>query len=116
MSDTKHTPTPWAVFEHVDHSGLAMGPPYTDDILRGHVQSVCTISGSHYHPEYRRACAVDDTDRANAELIVKAVNSYQPMLDALKRVQECDSSITELCTACRVRVAAAISLAEGKTK
>jgi hypothetical protein len=111
------TPTPWAVFEHVDHSGLAIGPPYTDDILKGHVRSACTISGSHYHPKYRRACAVDDTDRANAELIVKAVNSYSAMLEALKALSHYpDSNVGSDWKPVFDQARAAISLAEGKTK
>lgn len=88
MEKIEHTPIPWAVFEHADHSGLQIGPPYPEnDILAGNVRDVCGIRGSHYHPEYKRACAVDDLDRANAAFIVRACNSFDALLDACKALQ-----------------------------
>jgi hypothetical protein len=63
--ETKFTEGPWIVFEHLDSSGLEIGPPYSEEYLKGHVRDVCKISGY-------RADGVTDQHRANARLIAAA--------------------------------------------
>lgn len=66
---TKFTPGPWSVFEHRDHSGLCIGPRYTEPYFTdGEVSDVCTISGG--------GRAVDDLKRANALLISAAPDLF----------------------------------------
>jgi hypothetical protein len=60
---TKHTPAPWGIFEHRDHSGICVGPPYTESYFRdGEVRDVCRIGNN----------SVNDEMRANARLIAAA--------------------------------------------
>jgi hypothetical protein len=76
----KHTPLPWAVFEHADHSGIEIGPPYTEPYLKGNVRDVCTIrSNSGGYPR-----SMSPEQKANADLIVRAVNCHDDLLEALK--------------------------------
>lgn len=66
MSDTKHTPTPWTRDRFLTAIWAGADPDHW--IASTNVESGGSIE--------ERA--------ANAEFIVKAVNAYQPMLDALK--------------------------------
>lgn len=73
------TPGPWAIFEHRDHSGIAIGPRYNKPYFTdGEVEHVCRIS-----PPGR---AVNDEERANAALIVRAVNAHDDLVEALERL------------------------------
>ena len=97
MSDTKHTPTPW---KRIDLFPTLI---WADDNKQAQhwiaTTNVDTVASSA------------EEKSANAELIVKAVNSYQPMLDVLLvlRRHYTDNASLEL-------IDSVISLAEGKTK
>lgn len=79
-----HTPTPWSIFEHADHSGLEIGPPYPDSILngalKGNVQDICGIrAAKDTYP-----CKCSSKQKADAEFIVRAVNNFDSLLEACK--------------------------------
>lgn len=76
----KHTALPWTVFEEKDHSGIQIGPPYTDEYLKGHVRGVCSIRSTSGHPWKMSA-----EQKANAGLIVTAVNAHHDLVAALEK-------------------------------
>jgi hypothetical protein len=110
MSDTnaKHTPTPWKVI------GLNHGWGEKGELIIG--TDTDRIGNIHRWSEdgnWREVTC--EIQQANAELIVKAVNSYQVMLDALKFAE--DALVVNGASNDAIGVVeAAISLAEGKTK
>jgi hypothetical protein len=63
--DAKHTPTPW----EVKHK--------TGIYYQG--RSVCEVTGLGNLPPH-----IEGENLANADLIIKAVNSYEPMKEALR--------------------------------
>lgn len=91
---TRRSPGPWAVFEHVDRSGLVIGPPYEQGgVLDGHVKEVCTMRGidkPRYLGDRFMGGEVNDAQRANAAFIVLAVNSHDALLEACKALPDFD--------------------------
>jgi hypothetical protein len=67
-NEIKHTPTPW--FYNYQHDGIYDAPD-----IRG--ESVC-IAGIKRIPDYK----------ANVEFIVRAVNSHDALVEALKDAHE----------------------------
>jgi hypothetical protein len=69
-NETGHTPGPWRVYEHKDHSGLCIGPPYSEKWMKGkndpgfRTYDVCTISGG--------SIGITKQQRIDARLIASA--------------------------------------------
>jgi len=83
-----HTPGPWKVFEHTDHSGLEIGPPYEEEYLAGHVQPVCTIRAEkHTYP-----CECSPRQQSDARLIAAAPT----LLEALELVHSSTAVLNHL--------------------
>lgn len=64
-----NTPTPWEVSDHVGAYDYAIG---NDD----------------YFVAYMQVLPVDGADKANAALIVRAVNSHEALVAALEKLTE----------------------------
>lgn len=81
MSETKPTPTPYAVFIHRDASGLVIGPPYTEGVLQGNVKTVATCSGNG-ELSVQKSQAF-----ANMRFLARAANAHELMADAIELVR-----------------------------
>lgn len=111
---TKFTPGPWAVFEHRDHSGLEVGPPYSDTeyngALKGNVKDVCTIrSLERFSPT--------DEQRANARLIAAAPELLALLVEMESELQPGPTGGNDYHDAWQVfgeKIRSAIAKAEGK--
>ena len=81
MSAKPSTPLPWSVFEHRDHSGIGIGPRYTDPVFKyGEVRHVCNIlSLSGTWPR-----SMSKEQQADAAYIVTACNAYPQLVAALR--------------------------------
>ena len=64
-----HTPGPWAVFEHRDHSGIEIGPLYNEPyFVNGEVVSVTTMRSLKTRHPYQ----MSPRQKADARLIAAA--------------------------------------------
>lgn len=114
---TKFTPGPWAVFEHRGHSGLEVGPPYSDTeyngALKGNVKAVCTIRG--YRSFYPYDCS--DEQRANARLIAAAPELFALLIEMESELKPGPTGGNDYHDAWRVfgeKIQSAIAKTEGK--
>lgn len=69
---TPHTPTPWAT-------------DYNTRENRFQLRSEKTGSFGHFHGWSSDGVTTEEEDEANAEFIVRAVNSHQALVDALTK-------------------------------
>jgi hypothetical protein len=95
----KHTPTPWRV---------AIEPPYEE--------SARIFSGDIYLGSLGNSDQTKDETRANAEFIVRAVNSHDALVAALRRIMPHQQSSTHShdCGCSYCEAVNALALAEGK--
>ncbi len=70
---SQHTPTPWEVCEKAPNDAWFEGR---------------TIWCPEEGKRVADTCPLDVRDKANAAFIVRAVNSFYPMLDAIKEAYE----------------------------
>ena len=78
----KHTPLPWRIASQNYKTGFYVIHGIDNSCPDREVQVVKLEYGAHPVKEYL------DKAKANAEIIVKAVNSYQSLVDALKASQK----------------------------
>lgn len=83
MAEQKHTPTPWRV--DIDDTGDPITGGYpsispTDDRL-----DTTIVHWDGFHHEFWDSHPSKPTQVANAEFIVKAVNSHEALLSAAKK-------------------------------
>lgn len=80
MTQGKHTPTPWHEAYRKRDDGM-----YSWDVYDSAGETIATMS---WHPVPMDGGVYTDRE-ANAEFIVRACNSYNPMLAALTLALEC---------------------------
>lgn len=89
MSKTSHTPTPWKVVSGTEHHG-----PYIET-QHGRTIADLYFMGGPSAGDPKPVWHMDDEAEANAAFIVRAVNAYQPMLEALKEADEALKAVHE---------------------
>lgn len=77
MTNVKHTDAPWALGEENVGGGFNI---YAGNLRIAHTSIQARVTKPDTRP------IGEDEAKANAAFIVKAVNSYEPMLDALKKL------------------------------
>ena len=108
MEQEKHTPTPWLQDED---EGLTIYGAQLDDGRHPIVAEVWAQEAENYPA---------DCTKANALLIVAAVNSHAALVDALRdclanlqmECPECEGCKTDLCVQCRAKAALKLAQAD----
>lgn len=78
MKTSKHTPTPWTLWEENEHF-----------VLSGKTTIAEVYSDWGYAPKTKNErIAPNEEGKANAEFIVRAVNSHEELLKAAKEAED----------------------------
>jgi hypothetical protein len=106
MSETKHSPLPWRIGGEQGGYNKSGVPYYREiNIVRGLLDPVeiATLDGLHDL----------ELAKANAELIVRAVNNLQPLIDALEMISSCQFLGEGACPKCHQVAALSLQRAKG---
>ena len=100
---TNHTPTPWrqingAIFDTI---------PWQQDQTRHSIPALFIPSPQQQHLE---------TNKANAEFVIHAVNSHEALLEALKKYGRHSLNCYKAGSECQCGLGPILSQAEGGTK
>jgi protein-tyrosine-phosphatase len=95
MTETKHTPLPWAVHASwrgcvvpAGHEKRSMGASIDPDREASeYAKHIVFEQGSEF-PKFHRSRVMPEEAKANAHLIVQAVNTHQRLVEALKSAKE----------------------------
>ncbi len=80
-AQTEHTPTPWAIFEHKDHSAILIGPLYKESYFtNGEVNHVVTMRSMSCRYPY----SMSEQQKTDAAFICTAANSHALLVEALR--------------------------------